>query len=92
MLDQAGHAAALGGGDGPGIADPELVELRADQVLTQVIDLVDDQRQRLAGAAQFGGDVDVGGADAVVGVDLDYEVVGQSMLMVSASGTAVVIE
>ena len=30
-------------------------------------------------------------ADAVVGVDLDYEVVGQSMLMVSASGTAVVL-
>jgi Uncharacterized conserved protein len=29
------------------------------------------------------------GANAVVGVDLDYEVVGQSMLMVSASGTAV---
>lgn len=32
------------------------------------------------------------GADAVVGVDLDYEVVGQSMLMVSASGTAVVLQ
>lgn len=34
------------------------------------------------------------GADAVVGVDLDYEVLGQgnSMLMVSASGTAVVAE
>jgi len=31
-------------------------------------------------------------ADAVVGVDLDYEVVGNSMLMVSASGTAVVLE
>lgn len=33
------------------------------------------------------------GANAVVGVDLDYEVVGQggSMLMVSATGTAVVI-
>ena len=31
------------------------------------------------------------GADAVVGVDIDYEVVGQggSMLMVSVSGTAV---
>jgi len=29
------------------------------------------------------------GATAVVGIDLDYEVVGQSMLMVSASGTAV---
>jgi uncharacterized protein YbjQ (UPF0145 family) len=31
------------------------------------------------------------GADAIVGVDLDYEVVGQngSMLMVTASGTAV---
>lgn len=29
------------------------------------------------------------GADAIVGVDLDYEVVGDSMLMVSVSGTAV---
>ena len=29
--------------------------------------------------------------NAVVGVDLDYGVVGQSMLMVSVSGTAVVI-
>ncbi|KJR46299.1 hypothetical protein UF75_3330 [Desulfosporosinus sp. I2] len=34
------------------------------------------------------------GADAVVGIDLDYEVIGQSgsMLMVSASGTAVRLE
>jgi uncharacterized protein YbjQ (UPF0145 family) len=32
------------------------------------------------------------GANAVVGVDLDYEVVGQSMLMVSVSGTAVVTD
>ena len=33
------------------------------------------------------------GANAVVGIDLDYETVGKngSMLMVSASGTAVVI-
>jgi uncharacterized protein YbjQ (UPF0145 family) len=33
------------------------------------------------------------GANAVVGIDLDYEVIGQngSMLMVSASGTAVVL-
>ncbi|WP_430431891.1 heavy metal-binding domain-containing protein [Oceanicaulis sp.] len=33
------------------------------------------------------------GANAVVGVDLDYEVIGEqgSMLMVSASGTAVVL-
>ena len=29
------------------------------------------------------------GADAVVGVDIDYESVGDTMLMVSASGTAV---
>ncbi len=29
------------------------------------------------------------GANAVIGIDLDYEVVGESMLMVSASGTAV---
>jgi len=34
------------------------------------------------------------GANAVVGVDLDYETLGQggSMLMVCASGTAVVVE
>lgn len=34
------------------------------------------------------------GANAVVGVDIDYEVLGQggNMLMVTASGTAVVIE
>lgn len=34
------------------------------------------------------------GANAVVGVDLDYEVLGQNngMLMVSISGTAVVVE
>jgi uncharacterized protein YbjQ (UPF0145 family) len=29
------------------------------------------------------------GADAVIGVDIDYESVGSQMLMVSASGTAV---
>jgi uncharacterized protein YbjQ (UPF0145 family) len=41
--------------------------------------------QELEAAAQ------AAGADAVVGVDLDYETVGQggSMLMVTASGTAV---
>lgn len=34
------------------------------------------------------------GANAVIGVDLDYETVGQSgsMLMVNASGTAVIID
>ncbi|MEW4530041.1 MAG: heavy metal-binding domain-containing protein [Maioricimonas sp. JB045] len=34
------------------------------------------------------------GANAIVGIDIDYEVVGQSggMLMVSISGTAVVIQ
>lgn len=34
------------------------------------------------------------GANAIVGVDLDYEVLGQGngMLMVSASGTAVIVE
>ena len=38
------------------------------------------------------GEVIVGG-NTVIGVDLDYEVLGQngSMLMVSASGTAVVL-
>ncbi len=32
------------------------------------------------------------GANAILSVDLDYETIGKSMLMVSASGTAVVIE
>lgn len=32
------------------------------------------------------------GANAIIAVDLDYEVIGQSMLMVSANGTAVRIE
>ncbi len=29
------------------------------------------------------------GADAVVGIDIDYEIIGDSMMMVSVSGTAV---
>jgi uncharacterized protein YbjQ (UPF0145 family) len=29
------------------------------------------------------------GADAIIGVDIDYETVGGSMLMVTVSGTAV---
>ncbi len=33
------------------------------------------------------------GANAIIGVDLDYETVGQgSMLMVTASGTAIILE
>jgi len=32
------------------------------------------------------------GANAILSVDLDYETIGQSMLMVSASRTAVVVE
>lgn len=32
------------------------------------------------------------GANAVVGVDLDYEVIREGMLMVTASGTAVFVE
>jgi uncharacterized protein YbjQ (UPF0145 family) len=45
---------------------------------------VEELQQR---AAELGG-------NAVIGVDLDYEVLGQGngMLMVSASGTAVVVE
>jgi uncharacterized protein YbjQ (UPF0145 family) len=32
------------------------------------------------------------GANAILAVDLDYETISESMLMVSASGTAVVVE
>ncbi len=32
------------------------------------------------------------GANAVISVDLDFETIGQAMLMVTASGTAMVYE
>jgi uncharacterized protein YbjQ (UPF0145 family) len=32
------------------------------------------------------------GANAVIGVDMDYETINNTMLMVSANGTAVIIE
>ena len=52
--------------------------------------------QKLADArqiaeAELANEARARGANAFVGVDLDYEVVGESMLMVSMSGTAVVV-
>jgi uncharacterized protein YbjQ (UPF0145 family) len=41
---------------------------------------------------EMGKEAETLGANAIVGIDLDYETIGQSMLMVSASGTAVVVE
>jgi uncharacterized protein YbjQ (UPF0145 family) len=40
----------------------------------------------LSEMTQAGSDL---GADAIIGVDLDYETVGQGMLMVTITGTAV---
>jgi uncharacterized protein YbjQ (UPF0145 family) len=55
-----------------------------EQELRKAKEIALDEMQQQAAAL---------GANAVVGVDLDYETVGQgSMLMVSASGTAVVVE
>jgi uncharacterized protein YbjQ (UPF0145 family) len=52
------------------------------------------QRAREIALAELQERAERAGANAVIGVDLDYEVLGQAngMLMVSASGTAVVIE
>lgn len=49
---------------------------------------------REAALREMAGRAESLGANAVVGVDLDYEVLGQSngMLMVTASGTAVYVE
>ncbi|WP_343345462.1 heavy metal-binding domain-containing protein [Sphingomicrobium sp. XHP0239] len=49
-----------------------------------------DEARRQA-LAELQGDAAELGADAIVGIDLDYEVLGKegSMLMVTASGTAV---
>ena len=56
-----------------------------EKELAKARDIAIGEMQQKAGAL---------GAQAVVGVDLDYEVLGQSngMLMVSVSGTAVKIE
>ena len=52
------------------------------------------QRAREIALVELGERAKALGANAVVGIDLDYEVLGQgaSMLMVSASGTAVFVE
>jgi uncharacterized protein YbjQ (UPF0145 family) len=42
--------------------------------------------------AELEGQAERLGADAVIGVDIDYESLGQNMLMISASGTAVRLE
>ena len=48
------------------------------------------RRARQIALAEMEAEAVARGADAIVGIDLDYETVGQgSMLMVSASGTAV---
>lgn len=54
-------------------------------------ELIDAREQALKELEERAEDL---GANAVVGVDVDYEVLGQSgnMLMVSASGTAVILE
>ncbi|WP_316830405.1 heavy metal-binding domain-containing protein [Pedobacter aquatilis] len=56
-----------------------------EQVLREAKDTAVNEMQQYAAAL---------GANAIVGVDLDYETVGAggSMLMVTASGTAVILE
>ena len=51
------------------------------------------QRARKEALAEMEAEAERLGGNAVIGVDIDYEVIGQSgsMLMVSCSGTAVVL-
>lgn len=44
---------------------------------------------REAAMAELEAEARTRGADAVVGIDIDYEIIGDSMMMVSVSGTAV---
>lgn len=46
---------------------------------------------RLIALSEMAAEAKALGADAVVGIDIDYETIGQSMLMVTASGTAVTL-
>lgn len=50
------------------------------------------QEARETALSELADRANAAGGNAVVGIDLDYEVVGQSMLMVSASGTSVSVE
>lgn len=52
------------------------------------------QEARETAINEMGQRAQLTGANGVIGIDVDYEVVGQSgsMLMVSVSGTAVVVE
>lgn len=50
------------------------------------------QKARRIALEEMGDRAGALGADAVVGVDIDYEVIRQGMLMVSASGTAVKVD
>ena len=47
------------------------------------------RKARMIALREMASEAEDKGANAVVGVDIDYEVIRQCMLMVSASGTAV---
>jgi len=47
------------------------------------------RKARMIALKEMASEAEQKGANAVVGVDIDYEVIRQGMLMVSASGTAV---
>jgi uncharacterized protein YbjQ (UPF0145 family) len=47
------------------------------------------RKARMIALKEMASEAEDKGANAVVGVDIDYEVIRQGMLMVSASGTAV---
>ena len=47
------------------------------------------RKARVIALEEMSSEAEQKGANAVVGVDIDYEVIRQGMLMVSASGTAV---
>ncbi|MEO0820366.1 MAG: heavy metal-binding domain-containing protein [Pseudomonadota bacterium] len=64
----------------------DIVGGRASAYESKLQDARDTALRELSERAQ------AAGGTAVVGIDLDYEVVGDSMLMVSASGTAVVAD
>ena len=47
---------------------------------------------RLTALSEMAAEAKALGAEAVVGIDIDYETIGQSMLMVTVSGTAVTLK
>lgn len=67
-LDQLGHAGPVGRRDGQDLVETQAVEAAVRRATLHAVELVDDQQQGFALAAEASGDLLVAGGEAVVAV------------------------